>query len=71
MDVLFIDTTVLRKELCQHLGEAFDEELDEFDLDVRVIEAGESVGALLRSTDDNCGSSCSGTACVTNVAHPS
>jgi FxLD family lantipeptide len=44
---------------------------EEFDLDVRVVEAGEPVGALLRNTDDNCGSTCSGTACVSQVAYPS
>ncbi|GAB3943602.1 hypothetical protein GCM10029976_066460 [Kribbella albertanoniae] len=44
---------------------------DEFDLEMRVFESGEPIAALLRNTDDNCGSTCVGTACPTNVANPS
>ncbi|MFC5721399.1 FxLD family lanthipeptide [Streptomyces gamaensis] len=44
---------------------------DEFTLDVRVVEAGLPVRDLLRDTSDNCGSSCSGTACVSFVGDPS
>jgi FxLD family lantipeptide len=68
MDAVFTYATALDTELNTELNADVDAE---FDLDVRVVEAGEPVGALLRSTDDNCGSTCSGTACVTNVANPS
>ncbi|MEV6209544.1 FxLD family lanthipeptide [Kitasatospora sp. NPDC051914] len=44
----------------------------DFDLDVHVVvEAGEPVKGLLRSTDDGCGSSCSGSACVSYISNPS
>ncbi|MFG2972414.1 FxLD family lanthipeptide [Streptomyces sp. NPDC048331] len=45
---------------------------DEFSLDVRVVEAGAPVASLLRSTDDNCGSTCSNgaTACASSVNDP-
>ncbi|MFJ2115630.1 MULTISPECIES: FxLD family lanthipeptide [unclassified Streptomyces] len=46
---------------------AFD---SEFTLDVRVVEAGLPVRDLLRDTSDNCGSTCSGTACVSFVGDP-
>ncbi|WP_331730633.1 FxLD family lanthipeptide (plasmid) [Kitasatospora sp. NBC_00070] len=36
----------------------------DFDLDVQIVESGEVVAALLRSTDDNCGSTCGGSACA-------
>lgn len=36
----------------------------DFDLDIRIVESGEVVEALLRSTDDNCGSTCGGSACA-------
>ncbi|MFE7608101.1 FxLD family lanthipeptide [Streptomyces celluloflavus] len=42
----------------------------EFTLDVRVIESGVPVRDLLRDTSDNCGSSCSGTACTSFVGDP-
>ncbi|WP_218125593.1 FxLD family lanthipeptide [Sinosporangium album] len=35
---------------------------EEFILDVRVVEAAQPVAGLLRSTSDNCGSTCEGTA---------
>ena len=35
----------------------------DFDLDVRIIESGPVVADLMRSTDDNCGSTC-GSACT-------
>lgn len=44
--------------------------IDEFTLDVRVIEAALPVGALLLSTSDNCGSTCSGSACTSLVSDP-
>lgn len=46
------------------------DELD-FTLDVRAIEAALPVAELLRSTSDNCGSSCSGTACTSFTDDPS
>ncbi|MFE7558139.1 FxLD family lanthipeptide [Kitasatospora sp. NPDC057500] len=36
----------------------------DFDLDVRIVEGADPVAALLRSTDDNCGSTCDGSACA-------
>ncbi|MEV7778284.1 FxLD family lanthipeptide [Kitasatospora sp. NPDC088351] len=36
----------------------------DFDLDLRIVEGADPVAALLRSTDDNCGSTCSGSACA-------
>ncbi|WP_081967071.1 FxLD family lanthipeptide [Kitasatospora sp. NRRL B-11411] len=36
----------------------------DFDLDVTIVEGADPVAALLRSTDDGCGSTCSGTACT-------
>lgn len=42
----------------------------EFELDVRVIEAGLPVRDLMRDTSDNCGSTCSGTACTSYVGDP-
>jgi FxLD family lantipeptide len=30
----------------------------DFDLDVRIVESGPVVADLMRSTDDNCGSTC-------------
>ncbi|MFE5537124.1 FxLD family lanthipeptide [Streptomyces sp. NPDC056492] len=40
--------------------------MDEFKLDVRVVEAGAPVASLLLDTSDNCGSTCANgaTACV-------
>lgn len=38
----------------------------EFDLDVSIVESGPVVAELMRSTDDNCGST-SQSACVTCV----
>jgi FxLD family lantipeptide len=42
----------------------------DFTLDVRVIEAAVPIPDLLRSTSDNCGSTCSGTACTTFTSDP-
>ena len=42
----------------------------EFELDVRVIEAGLPVRDLMRDTSDNCGQTCSGTACTSYVGDP-
>jgi FxLD family lantipeptide len=39
-------------------------------LDVKVVESARPVPGLMASTSDNCGNSCSGTACNTNVANP-
>lgn len=44
--------------------------LDDFTLDVRVVEAGVPVASLLRSTSDGCGSTCSGTACPSFIGDP-
>lgn len=43
---------------------------DEFALDLRVVEACDTAGNLLLSTSDNCGSTCSGTACTTSAGYP-
>ena len=43
-------------------NETEDDGLD-FDLDISIIESGPVVADLMRSTDDNCGSTC-GTACT-------
>ncbi|MFJ6136512.1 FxLD family lanthipeptide [Kitasatospora sp. NPDC094019] len=37
---------------------------DDFDLDLQIVEGADPVAALLRSTDDNCGSTCDGSACA-------
>lgn len=42
----------------------------DFTLDVRVIESGMPVRDLMRDTSDNCGSTCSGTACTSFVGDP-
>lgn len=42
----------------------------EFTLDVRVVEAVQPVGSLLLSTSDNCGSTCSGSACNSSTSYP-
>lgn len=42
----------------------------EFDLDLRVVEAGFPMSVPACDTSDNCGASC-GSACATNVADPS
>ncbi|MFD8478800.1 FxLD family lanthipeptide [Kitasatospora sp. NPDC059673] len=36
----------------------------DFDLDVTIVEGADPVAALLRDTDDNCGSTCGGSACA-------
>jgi FxLD family lantipeptide len=41
-------------------------EVDPFDLDIRVIEAGDTAAALINLTDDGCGSTCP-KACATNM----
>jgi FxLD family lantipeptide len=43
---------------------------DEFTLDVRVIEDSQPDGRMLLSTSDNCGSTCSGTACTSSAGYP-
>jgi FxLD family lantipeptide len=45
-------------------------DMAEFSLDVRVLEASAPVAELMRSTSDNCGSSCSGTACTSFTDDP-
>lgn len=42
----------------------------DFTLDIRIIEAGLPVRDLMRDTSDNCGSTCSGTACTSFVGDP-
>ncbi|MEV0611181.1 FxLD family lanthipeptide [Polymorphospora sp. NPDC051019] len=42
----------------------------EFVLDTRVVEAAEPHAELLRSTSDNCGSTCQGTACTSFTDDP-
>lgn len=44
---------------------------DEFDLDLRVIETAYPIAHLPCDTSDNCGSTCSGSACNTNANNPS
>jgi FxLD family lantipeptide len=43
---------------------------DEFALDVRVIEDARPGADSMQATSDNCGSTCSGTACTTAVSYP-
>lgn len=43
----------------------------DFTLDVRPVEAALPVAELLRSTSDNCGSTCSGSACTSFTDDPS
>jgi len=40
---------------------------DEFDLDLRVIETAYPIAKLSCDTSDNCGSTCSGSACNSNA----
>jgi FxLD family lantipeptide len=47
-----------------------DSDLD-FTLDIRIVEATVPVAELLRSTSDNCGSTCSGSACTSYTNDPS
>jgi FxLD family lantipeptide len=47
-----------------------DSDLD-FTLDVRPIEAVLPIAELMRSTDDGCGSTCSGSACTSFTDDPS
>ncbi|MFG3267855.1 FxLD family lanthipeptide [Streptomyces bobili] len=44
-------------------------EIDEFDLDISVLESGNGQATLINFTDDGCGSTCS-SPCATNVACP-
>ncbi|MGH3800927.1 MAG: FxLD family lanthipeptide [Pseudonocardiaceae bacterium] len=44
---------------------------EEFDLDLRVIEASYPIAKLLCDTSDGCGSTCSGSACNSNANNPS
>lgn len=44
---------------------------DPWDLDMRVVEASYPIPKMLCDTSDNCGSSCSTSACTTSVADPS
>lgn len=46
-------------------------DVDEFSLDLRVIEAAYPIAKLTCDTSDNCGSTCSGSACNTNANNPS
>ncbi|WP_283132949.1 FxLD family lanthipeptide [Rhizohabitans arisaemae] len=50
------------------LAAAMPASADEFTLDVRAVWADQPVAALQRSTSDNCGSTCSGTACNTSMS---
>ena len=43
---------------------------DEFDLDLRVVEPAFPVAKLMCDTSDNCGSTCSGSACNTSANDP-
>ena len=43
---------------------------DEFALDVRVVVDSQPDGSMLLSTSDNCGSTCSGTACNSRAGYP-
>lgn len=44
---------------------------DDFTLDIQVVEeATQPLPGLLRSTSDNCGSTCDGTACVSFASDP-
>ncbi|MGH3915282.1 MAG: FxLD family lanthipeptide [Pseudonocardiaceae bacterium] len=44
---------------------------DEFSLDLRVIEAGHPIAKLECDTSDQCGQTCSGSACNSNAFDPS
>lgn len=44
---------------------------EEFNLDLRVIEAAHPIAKLLCDTSDGCGSTCSGSACNSNANNPS
>jgi FxLD family lantipeptide len=44
---------------------------DEFHLDLRVIETAYPIANLPCDTSDNCGSTCSGSACNTTANNPS
>lgn len=44
---------------------------DEFDLDLRVIETAYPIAKLSCDTSDNCGSTCSGSACNSSANNPS
>ncbi|WP_395111274.1 FxLD family lanthipeptide [Actinomadura sp. SCN-SB] len=44
--------------------------VDEFDLDLRVVEAAYPIAKLMCDTGDGCGSSCSGSACNTAANDP-
>jgi len=57
-------TTVLDRQSVAGADADFD-----FRLDLRVVEAAVPVAALLRSTSDNCGSSCPG-ACTSRTSDP-
>lgn len=44
---------------------------DEFALDIQVVEeSSQPLAGLLRTTSDNCGSSCDGSACVSFASDP-
>jgi FxLD family lantipeptide len=43
---------------------------DEFELDLRVIESAYPIAKLLCDTSDQCGSTCSGSACNTSANGP-
>jgi FxLD family lantipeptide len=42
----------------------------DFALDLHVVEAAEPIAALQQSTSDNCGSTCTGTACISYTGDP-
>jgi len=43
---------------------------DDFELDLRVIESTTPLITMMCSTNDNCGSTCSKSACTTSAAQP-
>lgn len=43
---------------------------DEFELDLRVVESAYPIAKLLCDTSDQCGSTCSGSACNTSANGP-
>jgi FxLD family lantipeptide len=46
------------------------DEVDEFSLDLRVIEDSLPLAKMSCNTDDNCGGSTCGSACTSNVTQP-
>jgi FxLD family lantipeptide len=62
-------TSILARAEYVEVMEGFDE--DEFNLDLRVIEAAYPIAKLTCDTSDGCGSTCSGSACNSNANNPS